>query len=67
MAKDDKENIVINKKENLKLNSGESKVLTYTYDNISNGSYKINIKIDSKSEAIESNKNDNSKEMIFEI
>ena len=67
LAKDDKENIVINKKENLKLNSGESKVLTYTYDNISNGSYKINIKIDSKSEAIESNKNDNSKEMIFEI
>ncbi len=59
-------NMIISKREKLKLNPGESKILSYKYDNVPEGSYTVNAKIDSKSEAIESNKNDNLKEMIFE-
>src|SRR3989344_2944100 len=67
LTKNNNENITISRKEKLKLNPRESKVLSFTYNNISNESYKISAEIDSKSEAIESNKDDNSKEIVFKI
>ncbi|MAG47183.1 hypothetical protein CL617_01135 [archaeon] len=61
------ENLVESKKEKLKLPVGESKTLTYVYEDIPKGTYEISANIDSEQRAIETNKEDNLKVAIVEI